>query len=157
MKTHKTALTLVILTIVYFGLLVTYPQLSYANEVYTVSLKNISLKQGERIVGFTMRVSSASIHSIPKLPIGWNYKISNSLNEQPPCNTILDASIGVGNAALYPNFFDKFVTIEKYKGRWAEDIEFDLEVKLKVTTDFDKYTVITLGLKDLTLKRLGGE
>ena len=129
-----------------------HPVLSDAKEVYSVSLKNTSTLQNERIVAFKVRLTAASIYSVPEVPIGWTYQISNSLNEQPPWNTVLDASIGVGNAALYPKFFQDFLTIEKYSGKWAADLKFDIEVELTVTADFENYDHKIFGIGDMSVK-----
>jgi hypothetical protein len=135
----------------FFGI---HPTLSAAKEVYTVSLRNLSVEQNERVVAFKVRLTAASIHSVPEVPIGWAYQISNSLNEHPPWNTVLDASIGVGNAALHPEFFQNFLIVEKYSGKWVADLKFNVEVELTVTVDFDNYVHKTLGMGDIIVKRV---
>jgi hypothetical protein len=146
---------LIFLLIAMFGMVfLIQPGLSDATEIYSVSLKNPTMAHDERIVGFEVRLKAANIYSVPKVPIGWDYKITNSLNEQPPWNTILYASIGVGNAALYLEFFKDFLTIEKYSGKWAENLEFDINVKLNTTVDFKNYNEKIINANNVILKKI---
>jgi len=133
------------------------PSFSNASEIYSVSLKDFPTAQNERIVRFKVTLSAANVYSVPKVPIGWTLNITNSLNEQPPWNTILDASIGIGNAALYQPFFKHFVIIEKYIGNWAENLKFDIEVKLTMTADFEKYSEKIFKMNDVILDRIKNE
>lgn len=148
---------LIILLVSILGVALIRPNFSNAGEIYSVSLKDFPTPLNERVVGFKVRLLAANIYSVPKVPIGWAFNITNSLNEQPPWNTIIDASIGIGNAALYQQFFEDFLTIEKYIGKWAENLEFDIEVRLTVTVDFEKYTQKTFKMNDVILKRIKKE
>ncbi len=133
------------------------PTLLLAKDVYNISLKDISTFKGKRIVGFKVMLAAANICSVPKVPVGWDYHISNSLNKQPPWNTILDASIGVGNAAVDPEFFQGFLVIEKYNKEWATDLQFNMEMEFTLTVDFNKYSRKTFSLKDISVERASGK
>ena len=119
-------------------------------ELWHVSVKAGSLPRGERIVGFWVKLKSADIYAVPRVPTGWAVKIWNSLNEEPPWNTSLEAVVGVGAAALEPTYFTDFLIIQKYSSRYADPLV--IQVVLSTTVDFAAEQRRTFDLKGLSLR-----
>jgi hypothetical protein len=44
---------------------------------FSLCVKKIKLQAGERIVAFDLKFKGAIFESLPKIPLGWTYKISN--------------------------------------------------------------------------------
>jgi hypothetical protein len=108
------------------------------DEILSISIKDSAVLKGERIIEFQIRLKAAYINSLNQIPVGWIYYISNSRNEDPPWTTTLNASAGIGNAAVHSHFFKNFLTIKKFCGTFYDEIGFDIEIKLFTTTDFEK-------------------
>jgi hypothetical protein len=143
---HKSSVSSILIILIFL------PTVSYSGEILSLSVKNLSLENRERIVGFQIRLKSAYIYSLPELPIGWAFHITNFRNEDPPWNTSLDAVAGVGNASLNSEFFRDFILIEKYGGKFAEGSAFDIELRLSTTSDFEKINERSFSIKGLILK-----
>jgi len=111
----------------------------------SVSIPALHLEAGERIVGFSLQITSARVAQIPKAPIGWNLSIDND----PSWNTSVSASIIVGAAAVAPTFFRDFLVVEKAKDA---DMPFQIEGEVQVSRDFEHVRIIKIAMKDLLLK-----
>jgi len=127
-----------------FILTMAIPSLAVSAEYYDLSVKNFKLSGVERVVGYKLKITSGRISALKKVPIGWNVTIDND----PSWNTTLTGSIIVAAAAIKPNFFDKFVQVEKFE---QDEIDFDLMLEIITTSDFEKETSILLDKKLLLL------
>lgn len=128
----------------------------HAHDIlWTVSPKAITLKKGERIVGFSFKVN-ASIYSLPRTPTGWSIYLTNSLTEDPPWSTNLSGSIGVGAAAVSSEFFQRFVCIQMDSSFTKPESLPTCELKITVTEDFKNTRQIVLKNKDLYFEKVDG-
>lgn len=85
---------------------------AWSGDLYSVGFPKVSLNNGERVVGYKIRVRSGQIHSLPVVPTGWNVTVDND----PSWNATVHGSIIVGAAALDKKelgLLDQLVTVEK--------------------------------------------
>jgi len=127
------------------------PCAAFSEELWSVSAKKIEIDSRDKIIGFRIRLKSASIDSLTKIPISWSICVSNFLNEEPEWNTSLDASVGVGAAYIEPKYFNNFIRIEKYAGRGSTEMPLDVELKITVTTDFEATRDIVIPMSGLKI------
>lgn len=115
-------------------------------ERFAISLGKTPFSNGERVVGFEVKVVSGGICSLASVPIGWYITIDND----PSYMTKITGSVLVGAAALDPNELQHIIIVEKNE---IMDIKFDVKIKVIVTKDFDKTRTVSLRMKDLELAR----
>lgn len=137
--------------------ILTFVGVANAGELWSVSAKNIRIGGDERIVGFSVRLKSASVYSLPMVPMAWTVSVKNFLNVDPPWNTSLDALTGVGSASLDPSFFNAFLYIDKYSGKYAAEIPLDVELKIVATVDFETSREIIIPMSDLLIEPIVGQ
>lgn len=111
---------------------------------WSVSIPSLSVKAGERVVGFELRFKSARIVSMRDVPVGWDVHIENN----PSWNASVTASALVGAAALDAGFFKHFVRIEKNE---SLGIPFGLSGDVVVTRDFVKEHHIRISMREVQL------
>jgi hypothetical protein len=114
-------------------------------QTLSVSIPSLRLAPNERVVAFEIRVTSGRIASLPNLPIGWHISVDND----PSWNTAIRASSRVGAAALGPDFFRKFVVIEK---NTSLGNPFDVVGEVDVTRNFATGRRIKLRMADFVLQ-----
>jgi len=119
---------------------------SHDGQRYSLSIPNLRLAPGERVVGFSVDVDSGRIASALKVPIGWSFAIDNDAS----WSTKLTAMVEVGAAALDAGFFRKFIVIEKSSLGGAP---FAVRCEVVVTRDFKSERHIQIEQKDLALRR----
>jgi hypothetical protein len=117
------------------------------DQRYTLTVPNLRLEPGERVVGFSVEVDSGRIVSAPNAPIGWNLTIDND----PSWRTNLTATVIVGAAALDARFFNNFVVIEKSS---LGGVPFTVRCEVDVTKDWQSVRHIQVEQGDLVLRRL---
>ncbi len=111
----------------------------------TLSVQTIKLAAGERIVSFEIRITAGAFRTISDLPLGWTVDIDND----PSWHTKVTGSLMVGAAALSPEELKKTkFLIEKEE---FEDLRFQIEGTVVVTTDFVKTRNIQLNSSDFRL------
>jgi len=94
---------------------------------WSISTEHIELRRGERILGFCLKLKSATVTSLPTIPSMWRISIYNFSVKDPPWHTTVDGHADVGLARLEPDFFKKsFVYIRK----GAADVPFDAQLKI---------------------------
>jgi hypothetical protein len=94
-----------------------------AGEKYKISVKNVSLKKGERIEWFTLRYKGSHVISFPNVPEDWTIKINDwAVLEQSNWRGRVDGSIHVGADAVNIHFFEDFIFLE------TAPEDFDLEL-----------------------------
>lgn len=118
----------------------------HGDQRYTLTIPNLRLHPGERVVGFSVEVDSGRIVSAPNAPIGWNLTIDND----PSWRTNLTATVIVGAAALDARFFQDFVVIEKSS---LGGMPFAVRCDVDVTKDWQSVRHIEVVQKDLVLRR----
>ncbi len=118
------------------------------SRVMSVSVPALDLAANERIVGFSLHISSGMIVQMPRVPIGWNVYINND----PSWNTCVDGSLIVGAAAVGREYFTNFLTVEQGE---SSDTPFDMRGEVEVSADFAKSRTIQLGMHDFALLRTG--
>lgn len=94
------------------------------------SLPDLQLREGERIVGFSLQISGGTIRSYPHVPSGWFISIAND-----PGSAEIRGNIQVGAAALSPDDFESFVGIQKLD---LPDLKLTLALEVVVTADFEQ-------------------
>jgi hypothetical protein len=114
-------------------------------QFVSVSLSDVHMTEGERVVGFDFEVTSGRIAKITDVPIGWNVSVDND----PSWNTKIHASVIVAAAALDGSYFKDFAVIEKESNT---DAPFEIKGKIVVSTDFSKVREIQVGMKDFTVR-----
>lgn len=125
-----------------------YPVDAKAGELLTVSIKNLSTIQNERVLAFKITIKSAGVHSLPVIPIGWGIAIDND----PSWNTSVSGNISVGAAALNANFFKDFIVLEK--GPDETPIEVTIEMTTRTNRNIDNEKTVTFTTKDLLFKKM---
>jgi hypothetical protein len=116
-------------------------------QILSVSIPALHLTGKERIVGFEFHLRSGMIARLPNVPYGWNISIDND----PSWNTTISGSIAVGAAAVDPDFFHDFLTVEVEDNSF-EHMPFDLQGEVFVTEDFVANRRIKLVNKDFVFK-----
>ena len=113
-------------------------------QLALVSLPDLRVAAGERVVSFHFELTSARIAQIPDVPIGWNISVDND----PSWNTKIDASTIVAAAAVDVEFFKGFVVVEK-----EQNIRnpFEVKGKIAVSKDFSNVRTIQVGTKDFAI------
>lgn len=114
-------------------------------QVFDLDLSGVSVAQGERVIGFHVRLQAAKFFSIREFPIGWGLSIDNDASWR----TELDALVGVGAAALDADFLDGLISVEKQE---FDDLKFAVDVSIWVTKDFDSDREIVLHTPDIVLR-----
>jgi hypothetical protein len=99
-------------------------------DVLSVSIKSISLKEKERIIGFDLRIKAGMIVALPAVPAGWYISVNNGSS----WNTEVKGSIAVGSAAIDPAFFNNFIVIEKNE---SPGLKLDIKAEVIVSEDFE--------------------
>jgi hypothetical protein len=125
-------------------LLLLCESVSFAGERLSLTIPPEAVTRGERIASFTITVHHAWVMSLPKVPKAWSICIKND----PAWKTIVDGGITVGVGAVYVDFFDNFIVLEKFDSGTM----FDVNVEL-ITLDQERR--ILLKMKDLVLKTVG--
>jgi hypothetical protein len=117
-----------------------------SGELQSMSIRSMPIQSKERIGGFVVRITAGRIARLTSVPIGWNISIDND----PSWNTSITGSLTVGAAALGPDFFKDFLVIEmnEYMG-----LKFNVVMEVVVTKDFQSERTISLGLRDLILRK----
>ena len=111
-----------------------------------VSIPSLRTNGQERVIGFEIHITSGRIAALPSAPIGWVISVDND----PSWNTVLKGSVVVGAAAVGRDFFKEFLVIEKNA---SLGLPFDVRGEIVVTEDFSKERRITIGIKDLVMKK----
>jgi len=119
-------------------------------QIMSVSVPDLALGKGERIVGFEVHIRSGRIALLPNVPIGWNMSIDNN----PSWNTVVKGSIEVGGAAADKDFLQDFIVIEKQPDA-PSDAPFSLQGEVIVTSDFKSEKRIKLSMKDFAVRGAG--
>jgi hypothetical protein len=115
-------------------------------ETLIVSIRSLPIKGNERIVGFTLDIRPARIITLTSIPRGWNITVDND----PSMNATVRGSSLVGAAALSPDFFSHFITIDRDE---TLDLKFDTRAQVVVTQDFKTERRIYLKFEDFTFTR----
>ena len=123
-------------------------------DTWSVSATNIDLRKNERIVGYKIRLKSASVRAIDKVTLVWSITINNFLNDEPPWNSTVDAAAGVGAAAVDASYFRHFLEIEEYKGEFATNIPLDVELTIRATTDFENTRDVVIPMASLAREKI---
>lgn len=98
---------------------------------WSISTKHLTLGPRERIIGFSLRLKSAIVTSLPAIPSGWRISTYNGLvrNQYPAWHTTVDGHADSGLAGIDPSFFNKsFVYIEKVS---ILGLPFDAQLKIE--------------------------
>ena len=133
----------------------TQAQEAEPEDVWVVSIPHLALPPGERVVGFSVRLKTAMVSSLPKIPWGWSITIDNDLS----WNTRVSGHIQVGVAAFEDEndasaFFRDFLVIERPpKEVSVRSQPFDLTIELMTTVDFDVTKHILLKKEKLLLRK----
>src|SRR5262249_6272032 len=123
--------------------------------IWSVSVNKQLLQADQRVAAFRVNITSGTIASLPKIPVGWAISLSNDENWTPT----MTASARVGAAAFDLNSiregFHDFLRIKKLKmPAQFETPAFDIQIDLGVTTDFEKINWIRVPVKDLSISKL---
>jgi hypothetical protein len=114
-------------------------------DMWVVSIPQLSLEPGERVVGFEVTLRAGRVASLPDVPEEWYLSIENTSAEAK-----VRGNIVVGAAALDKEFFQNFLIIEK---REILGFRFQIQMEILTTTDFAKETHISLETKDMLLRK----
>jgi hypothetical protein len=115
-------------------------------ERVTLSIPNLNLASGERIMGFTVIVYQGLLLSVSNIPPSWDIHIENIGNPKVKAYAINGAA-----AFQDTKYFHDFIILEKSDSSLEP---FDVEVKIDTTNDFENFKNITLQLKDIRIKKL---
>ena len=117
-------------------------------EMATVSIPNLHTAKGERVTGFAFHLTRGRIVTVANMPIGWKLSIDNDAS----WNTSIDGTFMVGAAALDPNYFHKFLVIEKFE---FMDVSFDITGEVMVSQGAEEERKIKVEMKDMILSHHG--
>lgn len=110
-----------------------------------VSIPNLHLDEGERVVGYEIHITSGRIAKLPDIPIGWSLSVDNNAS----WNSSIKASATVGAAAVSRAFFRDFLVVEKNE---SLGVSFDLQGEIVVTKDFIREKRIKIDSKDFSTR-----
>jgi len=116
-----------------------------------VSFPRIRLVEGERIVGFELTVTAATIDTVARVPLDWSLKLDVASGLQ----TVLSGTCGHGAGALESAQELPHVTVVLDEPRDRASPQFDAEATLQITTDFQSTRPVKLKLSDLVVKKRG--
>src|SRR5207253_2808405 len=114
-------------------------------QIFDVSVVGIGVSSGERVAAFEINLVSAKIYSVREFPEAWGISVDNPGNWY----SSIAGGCEVGAAALDVGFFDNLLVIKKQHG--PNDPNFDIEMRLYVTRDFDETRTIILRVPDIKL------
>ena len=113
----------------------------------SVSLTNIQLQKGERVIGIELHGNAAAFKTLTNLPVGWNLNIDNS----PSWQSKMEGSLQVGSAALDLNALQRLrITLYVYE---FGDLHFGLSGKIVVTSDYEKERTLHLDSANFSLSK----
>ncbi|MTJ80164.1 MAG: hypothetical protein F8N37_03955 [Telmatospirillum sp.] len=121
---------------------------SFAQQerIITVTFPEIELRNGERIVNFSLLVKGGYFPSISNIPPGWSLTINNAANLW----STIEAGAELGSSALQgPEFRALRFTISQSE---IDGIKFDIHLKLDVTSDFINTREINIGMERASLQ-----
>ena len=99
------------------------------NNLYTLSVTNLSLDKGERIVAYRVKITAGGVYSIPHLSQGWTVTINN----EGSWDSTIKGGITIGAAAEDLNYFNDFLVIAKMPGVTST---IGVEMEIFTTKDF---------------------
>lgn len=114
-------------------------------QIFDVSVSSIGIAPGERVAAFEVNRQAAKVHSMREFPGAWGISVDNPGNWY----SSIKGGCEVGAAALDSGFFDRLLVVQKQHG--ANDLNFDIEMRLYVTRDFDETRTIVLHEPDIKL------
>jgi hypothetical protein len=123
------------------------PKLASSGELLSVSITKLPFNGHERVVGFEVKLTSAGVHALPQIPMGWGIYVDNDAS----WNTTIRGLVGVGAAALYAESFKDFVIIERAPHK---EPEFKVEIEIATTADFVKERRHIIRMEELILRKV---
>ena len=105
---------------------------------YTLALKGLGVRPGERIVGLDIKVKNATLVAVARFPNGWTFNIETD----PAGDTEIKGTVIVGAAALAPG--DVESTWKFRSGAGPGDGPPRLTGVISVTRTFDDYRDVPL-------------
>jgi hypothetical protein len=114
-------------------------------QIFDVSVSGIGIAPGERVAAFEVSLQAAKVYSVREFPEAWGISVDNPGNWY----SSIKGGCEVGAAALDAGFFDRLLVVKKQHG--PDDPNFDIEMRLYVTRDFDETRTIVLHAPDIKL------
>ena len=110
-----------------------------------ISIPQLEIHPGERVVGFRIDLKAAAIRGLDHIPLGWSISIDNDAS----WSTTIKATVEVGAAVLDPTYFRNFLTVQKYE---YGNLKFELRGDVYVTKDFQTSRRIKLTDRDFEVQ-----
>jgi hypothetical protein len=119
------------------------------------SIPHLQIEESERVVAFEFHFTNAAIYSFSRVPECWGLEINNDCNWR----TSIEGNIIVGAAALGPDCFRDFLTIDIVDTLLGESMPFPFTGKVSVETygKENRERSILLGPKDFTLRPVAAD
>lgn len=117
-------------------------------EHYQVVLSSIHLAQGERVVGFEIKVNAGAIDAVKNLPAGWHFDVDNDASWM--AKIVANTTVGAG--AIDEGQL-KNIKIILLKNEF-EGLQFDVAAEVIATTDFQSERHISLPMSRLHIMKL---
>jgi hypothetical protein len=115
---------------------------SAQSETVWLSVPFAKIGETERIVDFELKITGATIRSIPQVPEGWFLSLTNDASG----SSEIRGNIQVGAAALYRSFFSSFLFVDKKND---PQIKFSIAMDVSVTKDFEKFKYININTSEM--------
>lgn len=125
--------------------LASLPRVGWCETQWSMSLRGVTLAEGERVVGFDLKFRAANIVAVPSVPRGWYIIVDNDSSG----NTRLKGSVSVGAFAGDRDMLSDLVVVEKEED---DGVKFSVTGEVAVTRDFEKTRSIPVESKDVTLQ-----
>lgn len=116
-----------------------------------VSFPTVRLARGERIVGFELTVTAASINTVAQVPADWSLKLDVASGSQ----VVLSGTCGHGASALQSAQELPRVTVVPDGSSVTTSPQFSAEAVLHLTGDFQSTRTLTLSFSELSIQKRG--
>ena len=116
-----------------------------------VAFPDIPLGNGERIVSFSITVTSGQVHAIANIPIDWSVTLDADLTWKP----VVSGSCGHGAGALTAMPTMPSLTVEPFDRQSETQPPFNMEATVETTVDFETVKTRSFKMSELKLTAAG--
>lgn len=126
-------------------MLITTPIHAEQDAIYTVSIRNLEVRAGERVEQFLIEVTAGAFEAMSPIPVGWYFQFDNDAS----WNTYVKGQVTVGAAALSADQLKQLrFRVRKNEGG---GVTFAVSGTVALTTDFETTRELSLRMSDFSV------